>query len=158
MRSSVLLVVVLALLVVASSADMAKYHQRKSREFHEKKGKEDGVTTLPSGVQYKVLDKGTGKTKPSASDQVKVHYAGTLIDGSEFDSSIKRGEPSSFGVGQVIAGWTEILQLMVIGDKFEVYIPWDKAYGANGSPPRIPAYSSLIFSVELLGINDKTDL
>jgi FKBP-type peptidyl-prolyl cis-trans isomerase len=137
---------------------MSKYHQRKSREFHEKKGKEDGVTSLPSGVQYKVLNKGTGKTKPKPTDNVKVHYAGTLIDGTEFDSSIGRGEPSSFGVNQVIAGWTEILQLMVIGDKFEVYIPWDKAYGAGGSPPRIPAYSSLIFSVELLGINDKSDL
>jgi len=148
----------LALLCLSAFANLEKYQQRKSREFHEKKGKEEGVKTLASGVQYKVLNKGTGKSHPGPSDQVKVHYAGTLTDGKEFDSSYGRGDPATFGVNQVIAGWTEVLQLMVIGDKWEVFIPWEKAYGARGSPPRIPGYSSLIFTVELLGINDKEDL
>jgi len=144
--------IALLLIGLSLAGDQNGYLQRKSKEFHEKKAQEPDVVTLTSGVQYKVLNKGTGKRKPTKSETVEVHYAGTLVDGTEFDSSIKRGSPAKFGVSQVIAGWTEVLQLMVTGDKFEVYIPWEKAYGARGSPPKIGPYSSLIFSVELLGI------
>ena len=101
-------------------------------------------------MQYKVIKKGTGRT-PTASDRVKVHYRGTLIDGSEFDSSYKRGQPAVFGVGQVIPGWTEALQLMNVGSKYELTIPSSLAYGERGTPG-IPGNSVLIFEVELLGI------
>jgi FKBP-type peptidyl-prolyl cis-trans isomerase FklB len=110
-----------------------------------------GVQVTKSGLQYKVLKQGDGPT-PKASDQVKTHYKGTLIDGKEFDSSIARGEPAVFPVGGVIAGWTEALQLMKVGDKWELYIPSDLAYGERGSPPKIPPHSALIFEIELLGI------
>jgi len=132
--------------------------EKQSKQFHEAKAKEDGVVTLPSGLQYKILKKGTGKAHPTATDRVKVHYIGTFVDGSEFDSSVKRGQPSTFGLNQVIKGWTDGIQLMSIGDKFVFYIPWGMAYGAKGRPPTIPAYASLIFEVELFDINGKTDL
>ena len=114
---------------------------------------EDGVKTTPSGLQYKVLTIGTGTTHPKQSDTVKVHYHGTLTDGTVFDSSVARGEPISFGLNQVIKGWTEGLQLMVVGEKTRLFIPSELGYGNRTSGP-IPAGSTLIFEVELLGINE----
>lgn len=110
-----------------------------------------GVTTLPSGLQYEVLTKGEGKI-PAATDQVKCHYHGTLIDGTVFDSSVERGEPATFGVNQVIQGWVEALQLMPIGSKWRLFIPSNLAYGAAGAGQAIEPNSSLIFDVELLDI------
>lgn len=116
----------------------------------ENKAKE-GVVTLPSGLQYKILKEGTG-AKPTAADRVTVHYHGTLIDGTVFDSSVDRKEPASFGVGQVIKGWTEGLQLMPVGSKWIFYIPYDLAYGPSGNQG-IPPFSTLVFEVELLSID-----
>ena len=109
-----------------------------------------GVITLPSGLQYSIMKDGTG-AKPASSDKVKVHYHGTLIDGSIFDSSVERGQPAEFGVTQVIAGWVEALQLMPVGSKWKLYIPSDLAYGPQG-PPSIGPNQVLIFEVELLEI------
>jgi len=117
--------------------------------------KKEGVKTLPSGLQYKVLKSGTGKT-PKATDTVKVHYHGTLIDGTVFDSSVERGEPTTFGVNQVIPGWTEALQLMKEGDKWQLVIPSKLAYGERGAGGKIGPNSVLIFDVELLSI-EKTN-
>ncbi len=108
-----------------------------------------GVITLPSGLQYKVLSEGKGNF-PKASDQVSVHYRGTLIDGTEFDNSYKRGQPATFGVTGVIRGWTEALQLMRPGDKWQLFIPSDLAYGDRGKGAQIPPSAALIFEVELL--------
>ena len=116
----------------------------------ENKGKE-GVVTLPSGLQYKVLNEGSGK-QPKATDRVQCHYEGTLIDGTVFDSSIRRGEPAVFGVSQVIPGWVEALQLMSEGAKWRLYIPQEMAYGAHGAGEQIPPYSALIFDVELIKV------
>jgi FKBP-type peptidyl-prolyl cis-trans isomerase FklB len=113
--------------------------------------KKDGVTTTASGLQYKVIKSGTGAT-PTASDQVKVDYTGTLIDGKVFDSSVQRGQPAVFPVGQVIPGWTEALQLMKVGDKWQLFIPAKLAYGDRGAGGAIPPNSALIFEVELLDI------
>ena len=110
----------------------------------------EGVTTTESGLQYEVIKMGRGK-KPAATDKVKVHYHGTLIDGTVFDSSVERGEPTSFGLNQVIKGWTEGLQLMPVGSKFRFYIPQELGYGAQAAGS-IPPYSTLIFDVELLSI------
>ena len=110
----------------------------------------EGVKVLPSGLQYKVIKEGTGNT-PTADDKVKTHYRGTLIDGTEFDSSYKRNKPAEFGVKGVIKGWTEALQLMKEGGKWELYIPANLAYGQRGRPS-IPANSTLIFEIELLEI------
>ncbi|MGB0468872.1 MAG: FKBP-type peptidyl-prolyl cis-trans isomerase [Pontibacterium sp.] len=112
----------------------------------------DGVITTASGLQYQVLKAGTGTVHPRASDRVKVHYHGTLLDGRIFDSSIDRGEPIEFGLNQVIAGWTEGLQLMVTGEKTRLFIPGQLAYG-NSSAGIITPGSTLIFDVELLAIN-----
>ena len=111
----------------------------------------EGVTVLPSGLQYEVIAEGDGK-KPSATDRVQCHYEGTLIDGTIFDSSIKRGEPAVFGVNQVIKGWVEALQLMQEGAKWRLYIPYDMAYGEHGAGEMIPPYSALIFDVELIKV------
>ncbi|MGE5430824.1 MAG: FKBP-type peptidyl-prolyl cis-trans isomerase [Syntrophomonadaceae bacterium] len=116
----------------------------------ENKGKE-GVKTTASGLQYKVVTAGTGAT-PKATDKVKVNYRGTLINGTEFDNSYKRGEPIVFNVNSVIKGWTEALQLMKVGDKWQLFIPSDLAYGPQGAGQTIPPNSTLIFDVELLGI------
>lgn len=126
----------------------------EGKAFLEENAKKEGVVQLPSGLQYKVLEKGAGST-PSATDTVTTHYSGTLLDGTEFDSSYKRGEPTSFGVGRVIPGWTEALQLMQVGDKWELYIPADLAYGSRGAPPMIPPYATLIFQIELISIDEK---
>jgi FKBP-type peptidyl-prolyl cis-trans isomerase FklB len=114
----------------------------------------DGVVTLPSGLQYKVLTPGTGP-KPTASDSVVCSYRGTLIDGKEFDSSYKRGQPATFPVAGVIKGWTEALQLMPVGSKWQLFVPSDLAYAERGSGPDIGPNATLIFEVELLSIQSK---
>ncbi|NWF69795.1 MAG: FKBP-type peptidyl-prolyl cis-trans isomerase [Chloroflexi bacterium] len=121
------------------------------RDFLAANAKKEGVVTTASGLQYKVLKAAAGP-KPKATDTVEVHYRGTLIDGSEFDSSYKRRESIEFPLNRVIAGWTEGVQLMSIGAKYEFYIPFELAYGPSGRPPVIPAYATLIFEVELLAI------
>jgi FKBP-type peptidyl-prolyl cis-trans isomerase FkpA len=110
-----------------------------------------GVKTTASGLQYQVIKEGTGK-KPSATDQVKVHYLGTLIDGTKFDSSYDRGQPAQFALNGVIPGWTEALQLMTVGSKYKLFIPSDLAYGEKGTPGPIGPNSTLIFEVELIEI------
>jgi FKBP-type peptidyl-prolyl cis-trans isomerase len=110
------------------------------------------MTTTASGLKYLVLKQGTGTQSPKATDKVKVHYHGTLLDGTVFDSSVQRGEPISFPLNGVIPGWTEGLQLMKVGDKFKFEIPPNLAYGANSPSPAIPPNSTLVFEVELLGI------
>ncbi|MFA6195698.1 MAG: FKBP-type peptidyl-prolyl cis-trans isomerase [Sulfurimonas sp.] len=115
------------------------------------KAKKD-VVTLPSGLQYKILKSGTGKTSPKAADTVVTHYHGTLIDGTVFDSSYDRGEPVSFPVNAVIKGWTEALQMMKAGDKWQLVIPSNLAYGEQGAPPTITPNATLIFDVELLEV------
>jgi len=114
----------------------------------------EGVVTLPSGLQYKILKEGSGP-KPTASDSVVCNYRGTLIDGTEFDSSYKRGQPATFPVDKVIQGWTEALQLMPVGSKWQLFIPPDMAYGARGPSPTIGVNSTLIFEIELLSIQGK---
>lgn len=121
--------------------------------FLAENAKREGVKVTASGLQYEVLEATLGQ-KPAATDKVKVHYEGTLIDGTVFDSSYKRGEPITFGLNQVIAGWTEGLQLMSIGSKYKLYIPYQLGYGAQGAGASIPPYAALIFTVELLGINE----
>lgn len=122
----------------------------KGDKFMAENATKDGVVTLPSGLQYKVITQGTGAI-PTAGDRVKVNYHGTLIDGTVFDSSVDRGEPITFGVTQVIPGWTEALQMMPVGSKWILYVPYSLAYGDRDGGP-IPAYSNLIFEVELLDI------
>ena len=119
--------------------------------FLAEKAKDDDVTVLPSGLQYKIIIAGEGK-QPGATDNVTVHYRGTLTDGSEFDSSYGRGTPATFPLNRVIAGWTEGLQLMNEGGKFEFYIPHELAYGERGAPGAIPPRATLIFEVELLKV------
>jgi FKBP-type peptidyl-prolyl cis-trans isomerase FklB len=137
----------------AAQAEKASAQAGKGKEFLEKNSKREGVTTLPSGLQYEVIKKGEG-AKPTADQEVKVHYHGTLIDGSVFDSSVERGEPAEFGVGQVIKGWTEALQLMPVGSKWKLFIPANLAYGDQAPSPKIPGGSALVFEVELLAIKD----
>jgi len=126
--------------------------KEQGKAFLESNKKNEGVTVTASGLQYKVLTSGSGKT-PTTANSVTVHYTGKLIDGTVFDSSVQRGQPASFGVTQVIAGWTEALQLMKEGDKWLLYIPYDLAYGERGSGAQIPPYSTLIFEVELIKVN-----
>ena len=127
----------------------------KAKEAGEKflaeNAKRPEVKTTSSGLQYEVLEATLGQ-KPKATDTVRVHYEGTLIDGTVFDSSYKRGQSSSFGLNQVIKGWTEGLQLMSVGSKYKLYIPYQLGYGAAGAGADIPPYAALIFTVELLGI------
>jgi FKBP-type peptidyl-prolyl cis-trans isomerase len=124
---------------------------KEGDDFLTANGKKEGVKTLPSGLQYKVIKSGTGRS-PKATDTVKVHYNGTLTDGTVFDSSVQRGEPATFPVNQVIPGWTEALQLMKEGDKWQLYIPSKLAYGEQGAGGKIGPNSALIFDVELLSI------
>ena len=126
-------------------------NKEAGEKFLAENAKKEGVVVLPSGLQYEVLTEGNGK-KPSATDRVQCHYEGTLIDGTIFDSSIKRGEPAVFGVNQVIRGWVEALQLMQEGAKWRLYIPNDMAYGEHGAGEMIPPYSALVFDVELIKV------
>lgn len=127
----------------------------EGEKFLAENKKKQGVTTTATGLQYEVLKRGEGKESPKATDKVKVHYHGTTIDGSVFDSSVERGEPISFGLNQVIPGWTEGVQLMHVGDKFKFYIPSELAYGERSPSPKIKPNSVLIFEVELFEINPK---
>lgn len=129
-----------------------KLNKEAGKEFLKINAHKEGVTTLPSGLQYEVIKMGDGE-KPSLSDTVTCHYHGTLINGIVFDSSVERGEPASFPLQGVIPGWTEILQLMPIGSKWKVTIPSDLAYGDRGAGEHIQPGSTLIFTIELLGIN-----
>lgn len=128
-----------------------KANSEAGHKFLEENAKKEGVVTLPSGLQYEVLQEGEGAI-PTESDRVKCHYHGTLIDGRVFDSSVERGQPAVFGVNQVIRGWVEALQLMPIGSKWRLFVPSDLAYGAQGAGDMIGPNSTLIFDVELLGI------
>lgn len=132
-------------------AKMNAENIEKGKAFLAENAKKEGVVTLPSGLQYQVIKEGEGK-KPSATDRVKCHYEGTLIDGTLFDSSIKRGQPAVFGLNQVIKGWTEGLQLMGEGAKYRFYIPSELGYGAQQAGEMIPPYSTLIFDVELIEV------
>jgi FKBP-type peptidyl-prolyl cis-trans isomerase FklB len=125
--------------------------QEAGQKFLEENAKKEGVVTTASGLQYKVLEEGYG-SRPKATETVKVHYRGTFIDGKTFDSSYDRGEPISFPLNGVIAGWTEGVQLMPVGAKYEFYIPYQLAYGEKGAGGVIPPYATLVFVVELLGI------
>ena len=125
------------------------------KKFLEENKKREGVVTLPSGLQYEVITEGNVGRYAKATDQVQCHYEGTLIDGTLFDSSIKRGQPATFGVNQVIPGWEEALQLMPEGAKWKLYIPSDLAYGAQGAGEMIPPHSTLVFEVELQKILSK---
>ncbi len=124
----------------------------EEKTFLAENAKKEGVKTTSSGLQYEVIKSGSGAT-PSASDKVTVHYTGTLLDGSKFDSSVDRGQPATFPVNGVIAGWTEALQLMKEGDKWRLYIPFALAYGERGAGQDIPPFSTLIFDVELIKVN-----
>lgn len=134
-----------------SQTQMQSQNQTSDQNFLETNKKKPGVVTLPDGLQYKVLTDGNGP-KPGPSDVVTVHYAGSLVDGTEFDSSYKRGEPATFPVNGVIAGWVEALQLMKVGSTWELYIPAALAYGDRGAPPVIGPNKTLIFKVNLIDI------
>ena len=123
----------------------------EGKAFLEENAKKEGVVTTKSGLQYEILTEGTGK-QPKATDTVRCHYEGSLINGSVFDSSYKRGEPAEFGLSQVIPGWTEGVQLMKEGAKYRFYIPYLLGYGENGAGSSIPPYSTLIFDVELIKV------
>jgi len=129
----------------------AEKSMKAGQDFLAENGKQEGVVTTESGLQYKVIKAGSGKT-PGLNDQVTTHYHGTFIDGSVFDSSKERGTPATFGVTQVIKGWTEALQLMKEGDVWMLYIPFDLAYGERGNQG-IPGYSTLLFEIELIKVN-----
>jgi FKBP-type peptidyl-prolyl cis-trans isomerase FklB len=135
----------------AKQKEAGDKNQKDGEKFLAENKKKEGVKTTASGLQYKVIKSGAGKT-PKATDTVKVHYQGTLIDGTVFDSSVERGEPATFPVNGVIPGWTEVLQLMKEGDKWQVFIPSQLAYGAQGAGAKIGPNSTLIFDVELLSV------
>lgn len=135
----------------AEQAVVAEAEINKGAAFIAEKAAEEGVMSTPSGLHYKVIKEGTG-AQPAATDRVLVHYHGTLIDGTVFDSSVDRGEPIDFGLNEVIPGWTEGVALMKVGAKYQFYIPYQLAYGLRGSPPNIPGGATLIFDVELLDI------
>jgi FKBP-type peptidyl-prolyl cis-trans isomerase FklB len=132
-------------------AEQGKVHKEAGEKYLAENGKKEGVVTLPSGLQYQVLREGNGK-RPKATDSVKCHYEGFLIDGTVFDSSVQRGEPATFGLQQVIAGWTEGLQLMQEGAKYRFFIPYRLAYGEGGAGQMIPPFATLIFDVELIEV------
>ena len=137
----------------AQQEEEAKKASAVGEEFLAENAKRDGVVVLESGLQYEIIEAGEeGSEKPTKESKVRTHYHGTFIDGKVFDSSYDRGQPAEFPVGGVIAGWTEALQLMNKGAKWKLFIPYNLAYGAQGSPGGIPPYSALVFDVELLEI------
>ena len=136
---------------LAAAAEAGKAAKEAGETFLAENAKKEGVVTLPSGLQYQVLKEGNGK-KPSATDQVVCHYEGTLIDGTIFDSSYKRNEPATFGLNQVIPGWTEGVQLMQEGAKYRFFIPYKLAYGERGAGAQIPPFAALVFDVELIEV------
>lgn len=131
--------------------DMLNKNLEEGKAFLEENKKKDNIIELPSGLQYEILKEGDGE-KPKATDSVKCHYHGTLLNGTVFDSSVQRGQPAVFGVNQVIKGWVEALQLMSVGSKWRLFIPSELAYGKQGAGSSIEPNSTLIFDVELLGI------
>ena len=145
------------ILLAISTACMASVvlagSNAKSEKWLQENAKKDGVITLASGLQYKVIKTGDGTDSPTADSSCSCHYHGTLIDGTVFDSSYDRGSPTSFAPNQVIKGWTEAMQMMVEGDIWELYIPSDIAYGDRGSPPKIQGGDALIFKLEMIKIN-----
>ena len=138
-------------IVQARREEQAAEQQKNAAVFLANNAKQPGVKVLTSGLQYKVLKTGNGPS-PKATDTVSTHYHGTLVDGTVFDSSVQRGTPAQFPVNRVIPGWTEALQLMKVGDKWQLVIPSKLGYGDRGSPPVIPPSATLIFEVELLDI------
>jgi FKBP-type peptidyl-prolyl cis-trans isomerase FklB len=140
--------------MMAKQSEVAKKNKAEGEAFLTENKKKEGVKTLPSGLQYKVIKAGTGK-KPKSTDTVTAHYRGTLISGKEFDSSYKRGQPASFPVSGVIPGWTEALQLMEVGAKWQLFIPSNLAYGEQGGGRDIGPNATLIFEVELVSIQEK---
>ncbi len=137
--------------IQAQRAEAGKAHKEAGEKYLAENAKKDGVITLPSGLQYQVLKEGNGK-KPTAKDTVMCHYEGFLIDGTVFDSSVQRGEPATFPLQQVIAGWTEGLQLMQEGAKYRFFIPYRLGYGEGGAGSSIPPFAALIFDVELIQV------
>lgn len=135
----------------AAAAEKGKVAKEAGENFLAENGKREGVVTTKSGLQYEVLQEGTGKS-PKATDQVECHYEGTLIDGTKFDSSYDRGQSATFPLNGVIAGWTEGLQLMKEGAKYRFYIPYQLGYGSRGAGASIPPYAALIFDVELIAV------
>lgn len=132
-------------------AERSKFMRKAGEDFLAENAKKEGVVVLPSGLQYTVLTEGTG-AQPKATDQVKCHYEGRLIDGTVFDSSYQRGEPAVFPLNGVIAGWTEGVQLMKEGAKYHFFIPYNLAYGERGAGNSIPPYAALVFDVELIKV------
>lgn len=135
----------------AATAEMAKVAKAAGEKFLKENAQKPGVTVTASGLQYTVLTEGTGR-KPTADNTVRCHYEGTLIDGTVFDSSYRRGEPAEFGLRQVISGWTEGVQLMSEGAKYRFFIPYNLAYGERGAGSDIPPFAALIFDVELIKV------
>ena len=135
----------------AVDTEANKAFRQVGEDFLSDNAQKEGVVVLPSGLQYQVLREGNGK-QPKATDRVKCHYEGTLIDGTKFDSSYDRGEPATFGLNQVIAGWTEGVQLMQEGAKYRFFIPYNLAYGERGAGSSIPPFASLVFDVELIEV------
>lgn len=135
----------------AQRAEQGKFHKEAGEKYLAENARKEGVVTLPSGLQYQVLKEGNGK-KPTAKDTVMCHYEGFLVDGTVFDSSIQRGEPATFSLQQVIAGWTEGLQLMQEGAKYRLFIPYRLAYGESGASPAVPPFATLVFDVELIQV------
>ena len=135
----------------ATAAEKFKDTKEKGEKYLAENAKKEGVVTLPSGLQYQVIKEGNGR-KPKATDKVKCHYEGMLIDGTLFDSSIQRGEPATFPLNGVIAGWTEGLQLMQEGAKYRFFIPYQLGYGEHGAGASIPPFAALVFDVELIEV------
>ena len=150
---SALIIVAIIILRMFTSGTAAQEEKQLGADFLANNAQEPGVKTTASGLQYLGLNVGQGTQHPTASDNVTVHYHGTLLNGIVFDSSVKRGEPLSFALNRVIKGWTEGVQLMVVGEKTRFFIPSDLAYG-NSSMGKIKGGSTLVFEVELLGINE----
>jgi len=142
--------------MMAKMQEQIEKNLADGKAFLEENKKKPGVKVLPSGLQYKVLKEGTGRS-PNETDTIKAHYRGTLLDGTEFDSSYERGQPLERPVNRLVPGWTEALQLMKEGSKWELYIPANLGYGQRGAPPRIPPNSTLIFEMELLEVIKKVE-